>query len=80
MHNLADNSTATYVIILLMTVSTIACNYCYADIQTPPHDLLLVQTCLSNMHMIRNVLLCTYTLVTFWFLGVVQTVGWVLIV
>ena len=50
MHNWADNSTAVYVIIFLMTVCTIACNYCYADIQTPPHDLLFVQTCLSNMH------------------------------
>jgi len=50
MHNWADNSTATYVIIFLMTVCTIACNYCYADIQTPPHDLLFVQAYLSNMH------------------------------
>ena len=48
MHNWADNSTAVYVIIFLMTVSTIACNYCYTDI--PPHNLLFVQTYLSNMH------------------------------
>ena len=50
MHIWADNSTATYVIIFLMTVSSFAFNSCYTYIQTPLHDLLFVQACLSNMN------------------------------